>query len=90
VTVEVLDALLDSWDRNNTILKNLGLALPEGDVGRLDGQEGRGLTVHGKNPMPIADCRMPKSKGVHGGFPTTPLISAFGIGQSAFDSSRTP
>ncbi|HKP29844.1 MAG TPA: DinB family protein [Gemmatimonadales bacterium] len=26
---DILDALLDSWDRNNTILKNLVLALPE-------------------------------------------------------------
>jgi uncharacterized damage-inducible protein DinB len=26
----LLDALLDSWDRNNTILTNLVLALPEG------------------------------------------------------------
>jgi uncharacterized damage-inducible protein DinB len=33
VTVEVLDALLDSWDRNNTILKNLVLALPDGALG---------------------------------------------------------
>ena len=30
MTVDVLDALLDSWDRNNTILKNLVLALPDG------------------------------------------------------------
>ena len=31
--MDVLDALLDSWDRNNTILKNLVLALPEGSLG---------------------------------------------------------
>jgi uncharacterized damage-inducible protein DinB len=29
----LLDALLDSWDRNNTILVNLLLALPDGGLG---------------------------------------------------------
>ena len=29
----LLDALLDSWDRNNTILVNLLRALPEGGLG---------------------------------------------------------
>lgn len=51
---DVLDALLDSWDRNNTITVNLLRALPEGslglravrgrgdragDLGRVDGQD---------------------------------------------------
>src|SRR4029450_943063 len=36
---DVLDALLDSWDRNNTILVNLLQALPEGglDVRAMEG-----------------------------------------------------
>ena len=29
----LLEALLDSWDRNNTILLNLLRALPEGGLG---------------------------------------------------------
>ena len=37
----LLEALLDSWDRNNTILMNLLRAVPEG------GLEARAVEAHG-------------------------------------------
>ncbi len=44
----LLDALLDSWDRNNTILLNLLQAVPEGglEARAMPGQPIRRATVH--------------------------------------------
>jgi hypothetical protein len=49
----LLEALLDSWDHNNTILLNLLRALPEGGLETVEGrlESGRNMDLHYDHPI---------------------------------------